>query len=337
MATLDIFNSDAFSLTNLTLALNNLPFVPGQVSKAGLFTVSGITTTTAMIEERNGSLAMIGDSPRGGPGEAVTTDLRNVRPVAVAHFQRDDAVNADEVQGVRSFGSESEVDTVSNLVMRKMERHTRDFDMTMEHLRLGALKGIVASKNRTLINCFTTFGVTAAADVSIPFSNATAKLRSIFKDLMVSIENDLEATNYSGLHVFCGYDFFKALIEHPTIRETYLYNQAASELRSEMGDSFTIFGVTFERYRMGGKATTAAGGTAFIAANEAIVAVKGVPDLFVEYYAPADYMETVNTVGVPRYAHQYAHPNGKSRHFEIQTNPIMLCTQPKVIRKLIAA
>ena len=337
MATLDIFNNDAFSLTNMTAKLNQLPFVPGQISAAGLFDVSGITTLTAWIEERDGSLSMIADSPRGGPGEAVTTDLRKMHVIPTAHFQRNDSVNADEVQGVRAFGTESEVDTIEALVLRKMARHTRDFDLTLEHLRLGALKGIVASKNNTLFDSFKTFGVTAAADVSIPFSNTSAKLRSIFKDLMVSIENDLEANSYSGLHVFCGYDFFKALIEHPMVKETYLNYQAASELRSEMGDKFTIFGITFERYRMGGKATAANGGTAFIGANEGIVAVTGVPDLYLERYAPADYFETVNTVGVPRYTHNWAHPNGKLREFEIQTNPIVLCTQPKIIRKLIAA
>ena len=65
--------------------------------------------------------------------------------------------------------------------------------------------------------------------------------------------------------------------------------------------------------------------------------MRGVPELFIERYAPADYEETVNTMGLPRYAKQFAVEGGKSRKLEVQTNPIAICTQPDTLRRIVKA
>jgi hypothetical protein len=58
-----------------------------------------------------------------------------------------------------------------------------------------------------------------------------------------------------------------------------------------------------------------------------------VPNLFRTYYAPADYNETVNTIGKQFYAKQYEMPNGKGWHFDTQTNELNICTRPRVLLK----
>ena len=52
------------------------------------------------------------------------------------------------------------------------------------------------------------------------------------------------------------------------------------------------------------------------------------PGLFRGYYAPADYEETVNTLGLKTYAKQWPMVNGKGRHGEVQRNVLHLCTRP---------
>jgi len=110
----------------------------------------------------------------------------------------------------------------------------------------------------------------------------------------------------------------------------------AQLLRREMPERFEYAGVLWERYRAGRKASAdvAGAGGSFIGDGEAHICVTGVPELFITRFAPADYEETVNTVGLPRYAHQYGMPNGKGRHIEVQSNPISLCTRPGVLRTL---
>jgi hypothetical protein len=48
-------------------------------------------------------------------------------------------------------------------------------------------------------------------------------------------------------------------------------------------------------------------------------------------YAPADYIETVNTKGMPRYAKQYPMPNDKGVNLEVQSNPLCYCVRPNTL------
>jgi hypothetical protein len=58
-----------------------------------------------------------------------------------------------------------------------------------------------------------------------------------------------------------------------------------------------------------------------------------VPGLFRTAYAPADYVETVNTLGRQMYAKQYEMANGKGIHIDTQMNALNYCTRPKALIK----
>jgi hypothetical protein len=337
MPTLDIFNDDAFSVVSLTAKVNTMPYVPSQIAASGLFESDGVSTTIVEIEEMDGSLSLIEPSERGGNGETVDNDKRNLVPFKVDHFQRDDSILADEVQNVRAFGTESEVDSVMDVVERKTGRHLRDADATIEHQQIGAMKGIVLSKSGAVrVNLFTRFEIDPPADLELALDDPAANLRGACLDFRLGVEDDLEATTYSGLHVYCGDDFYKKLITHKKVEDTYLATIAAAELRGlPTDDKFEFGNITWERYRTGKKAKASNGATAFIGSTEARMVVKGVPGLFITRYAPADYEDTVNTKGLPRYARQWGRQDGKGRHLQIQTNPISLCTQPKTLRRIV--
>ena len=49
MATMDIFEGDAFSIIELTRALENIPFKPAILSGGGLFGSRGVRQRTVMI------------------------------------------------------------------------------------------------------------------------------------------------------------------------------------------------------------------------------------------------------------------------------------------------
>lgn len=65
MATMDIFEGDAFSVIELTRALENIPFKPATLSGSGLFGERGVRTRTVVIESRDGTLSLIPFSERG--------------------------------------------------------------------------------------------------------------------------------------------------------------------------------------------------------------------------------------------------------------------------------
>jgi hypothetical protein len=60
------------------------------------------------------------------------------------------------------------------------------------------------------------------------------------------------------------------------------------------------------------------------------------PELLITRFAPADYIETVNTLGLPYYAKQEIMPFGKGVALEAQSNPIHLPTRPAAIVRLTA-
>lgn len=332
--TLDIFNDDAFSLASLTARYNGetAMYVPGQVGKLGLFEEEGVPTLTIMVEERDGALSLVEPSKRGGPGETVGTNRDKLRSFVIPHLQRDDSVMADEVQGRRAFGTASDVETVMSVLDRKVNRHLRDFDATLEHFRVGAIKGVVLSKSgATIHNLFTEFGIAVPDDVNFDLDNANTNVRLKCEQLVRAVEDELD-TSYTGIHAFCGNTFWDKLTEHKSVREVWLAAQKAAELLGKKSNTVQIGGITFERYRTG-KRATAALGASYIADAEARFVPTGVTGLFISRFAPADYIETVNTDGLPRYVKQFDMPNGKGRNVEVQTNPINLCTRPGVLRK----
>lgn len=205
--------------------------------------------------------------------------------------------------------------------------------MTLEHQRVGAIKGVVATREgNTLVNLYTEFGIAAPNAVSLELDVEATDVAAVFQDVIYSIEDSIDAP-YSGIHVFTGRDFHKALWRHKSVKDTFLYHSGAAELRLSVPDKFEFAGATWERYRTGAAATTDLGAP-YIAANEARVVVKGVPDLFITRFAPADYMETVNTIGLPFYAKQFPMKNDKGVELEVQMNAISLCTRPDTLRRL---
>jgi len=328
----DLWSDDGFSLESLTAAVNKEPYRPGQVSATGLFHEDSITTTTVSIEEREGRLSLVEPSPRGGPGETVDDETRQKIPFEVDHYQRDDSIMADEVQNVRAFGSENRLETLIERVERKAQRHARDLTMTLEHQRVGAIKGIVTSKSGVVLHdLYARFGLTVPAAVSLDLDVDSTLVTGLWQDVVYDLEDALDEP-YDGLHVFTGRDFHKALWQHKSVRETFVFDNAVV-LRQDVPDVFQWGGATWERYRTGAKATADLGAP-YIAADEARVVPLGVPDLFITRFAPADYEETVNTSGLPFYAKQWARPDGKGRRLQVQMNPISLCTRPSVLRKL---
>lgn len=327
-----------FSVLALTAAINNQPFVPGQLGATGIFEEDGVAVTTIKIEENNGTLALIEPTPRGGPGQTIGDDDRRVIPFEIDHYEINDAVLADETQGVRMFGSDDQLETVQNRVDSKLSTHARAHDATLEHQRVGAIKGVILSgKGKVLHNLYDRFGLAVPAPIALGINAQVEGIATKIKgDVVYSIEDELDAP-YDHIHAMCGRDFHDALWDQKEVRETFLADNMGYQLRDGAPDVFTVGKVTFERYRTGKKATAANGGAAFIAADEARVFPVGVADLFITRFAPADLEETVNTIGLPRYAHQYAMPNGKGRHLDSQMNAISLCTRPGVLKKLTIA
>lgn len=326
---LDVFKQDAFSILSLTDAINKLPFIPGRAGKVIDWSESGVPTTSIAIEEVNGVLQLVNPSPRGGPGASVPKQKRVARSLSVPHYQVDDAIYAEEVQGVRAFGQENQTQTVFARVTERMQQHIQlTLDPTLEYQRVGALKGIIVNQDAsTLYNLFNEFNVAQPAEVAFDFGNKKdGDIRATCTAIVRTIATALGGGTFTGVYAFCSDSFWDALIKNAEVRATYLQQEAASQLREGVAYSTLNFGgITFENYR------GAVGNTKFITDDKANFFPVGSPGLWRTVYAPADYIETVNTIGLPRYAKQWQMENGKGVNMECQSNPLSYCTRPGVL------
>ncbi len=334
MASLDVFNSDAFSMTSLTDAINKRDYKPGRLGQLGIFDARGIPTTTLFVEEKSGQLRLVQTSARGGPGGSVGANLRTARAFTVPHLQQNANILADSIQNIRAFGSETEVQTIQAMVDERNGDMQDNILVTQEFHRVGALQGVILDADGTTIyNLFTEFGVTQQTHDFV-FTTTTTKVRSVITAAKRKAEDELGGAIITGWRGFCGKNWFDALVDHPTVVDAYKYQQG-QQLQTDLRNGFTYGDVQWEEYR--GSVAPQAGGSAvsFISDDQAFL-VPIVSGLFVTRFAPADYEETVNTMGLPFYAKQAPDPSGfnKYRALEVQSNPISLCLRPRAVIKL---
>lgn len=327
---LNIFASDLFSEIALTDAINDVPFIPGQATLAVDWQEKGVDTTSILIESRNGVLGIVNPTPRGGPGLSVPKSYRTGMNVTIPHYQVDDGILADEVQGKREFGQEASLMSVQKYVADRLaEIANNNMDPTFEFQRLGALKGLILNGDgTTLLDLFAAFGVTqeAEVDMNLDAVTDTGAIRTACAAIIRKITKNLGARNFGGVKALCSPEFFDALISNIEVRATYKNWTAAAELRNGyVYAPFPFGGILWEEYR--GADTIA------VAANKAHIFPVGVPGLYKTVFAPADYYDAVNTVGLPRYAKQWLRDDEKGWHLQAQSNALSYCIKPKVLMK----
>ena len=337
MATFDIFNNDAFSVSQLTGTIVDIPRVPTLLGDMGIFSESGITTPSFMIERKGAALNLVPTAPRGGVGQTLESTNRKLITLSTVHLPQRDAILADVVYGIRAFGSETEVESLSTVVRERMVQMRTNLDLTLEYHRLGALKGLVvdADGSTPILNVYTAFGMTqtvqywniATASTTIDPTELTANLKS-------TIRAKLGGRSYTRVRVICSSGFLKKFRGHNKMKEAYALWREGAFLRSS-GTSpsgarvdFEFDDVVFTVYE------GEVGGNELVEDGYAYAYPEGVPGMFRTVYSPADYMETVNTVGVPYYAKQERMRFDKGVELEAQSNPLCFNQLPETVIKL---
>lgn len=327
---LDVFKGDAFSFTELVAAINKVPYVPTKLGRMGLFNDEGVSTLTVAIEMENGVLTLVPTAARGAPGAVKGLQRRNVRDFRMVHLPQRVAVLADEAQGLRAFGSQTEEEVAMNLLRKKMAVARRDLDITHEWQRMGALKGIVLDADGTSViyNFLTEFGVSALT-ANFPLSVATTKVLQTIVGFKRQVEDKLGGTMITGWTCLCSPEFFDAFTGHAAVEESYRYQQG-NVLRQDRREGFEFGDVWWTEYR------GTIGGQRFLGANKALLIPEGVPDMFKSVYAPANYMETVNTEGVPFYMKAKTMDFDVGVEWDVQSNPLHINTRPDCVLDLTA-
>jgi len=327
----NVFDSDIFTLTSLTAAVNKQDPVPGRIGQLGLFQEAGVTTTTVSIESKEGKLSLVKNTDRGAPGQVAERVDRKMISFSTMHLPQVDTVMADEVQNVRAFGTESQLQPIQTLVNDKQAIMRANLDATTEYHRVGAIQGkVMDSDGETVINdLYTQFGVTKQTK-TIDFSATDFDARNLGRELKRDSKRQLGNVMVPRHRVLCGSEFFNDLISAESTKAAWERYNDGEALRNDPMGGFMFGGVIWEEY------ADEINGDPLIDADKAHFVPEGVNGLFITRFAPANLMTTVNTMGLPYYSH--VEPIGeRGVELYVQSNPIHLCTVPGAIIELTSS
>lgn len=330
MATLDIFNDDAFRVSALTQAIIDIPRVPTQIGDEGLFAESGISKTLMMIERIGSGFKLVPAAKRGGVGATVNREKRKLIPIEAIHLPQTDTIMADEVQGVRAFGSETEVMGVQELVNASLTKMKGNLDLTLEYHRIGAIKGLVldADGAEVIYDLYDMFGM-ERTKMSFGLDNGSTDLKQKTVELKRAVQRAMGGRSHRGVRVKASEAWMDAYTGHSNMKKAWELWQSGQFNREDQSEGIFVFaGVEYQVYSGG------VGSKDFIEPGKAYAYPKGVPGMFQTVYVPGDYMDTVNRKGVPYYASQERMPHDKGVELESQSNPITYNSLPEAVIEL---
>lgn len=336
MASMDIFRSDAFSMVSLLQAIETVPYVPQFLGSLNIFASEGVRTRSVGVEMRDGELKLIPTTPIGSPLPQLVDNRRNIRDLRTQRLAKGSTIYAEEVQGIRAFGSDSELLQVQTEVARHMARLKADMELTWEHMRLGAIQGVLTDADDSVIfDFFDEFEVAQPAEVSFDFGTLTegqvrTKVESEIVRPMIRAAKGA-FTPGSRIIALVGDDFWDELVNAPEVRQSYLNYEAAASLREATAFStFRFAGVDWINYR-----GTDDGSTIAIAADEAKFFPSNAPGLFKVAWGPGEFNDTVNVPGVPLRPLVLLDASGRNAFttVEVYSYPLFLCTRPLVLRR----
>lgn len=334
---LNPFANDAFSVVNLTKAIQLLPIQYGRTAELGIFPERGVTSRQVLVEEMNGVLTLLQTQPPGSPGPADRRAKRKVRSFTIPHIPLEGELLPEEYSGIRDFGTENALLALAKVLNDKLARMRAKHLITHEHLRMGALKGHILDADGSVIyDLFTEFGI-AQNQADFTFGTANADLTTAVRNVNRKVEDNLLGDVSSGVRALVSPGFFDELITHPSVKQAYLnYAAAAQMIGGDVRKGFTFGGVTFEEYR--GQAVDS-GGTVrkFIPDNEGIAYPEGAQSTFEMLHAPADFLETVNTPGEQIYAKQEPREFNRGIKIHTQSNPLPICYRPGCLVRLFSS
>lgn len=328
------FDSGGYSLAEMTQAINIIPNLYTRLRRMGLFREEGVTTRSVIIEQAEGVLNLLPQVQLGGPATVANRDSRSMRSFVIPWIPHDDAITPQDLQDRRGFGVADAADPLATLMERKVSRMRMKHLQTREYMEINALRGVVKDgSGNTVYDYAAEFGTPVPA-VDFVLGAAGTNVQAKCREVLRSVEESLKGETMTSLHALVSPGFFDKLISHAKVEDAYRYYASGQQpLREDVRRRFPFAGILFEEYAA--TVTLATGATeTLLPANEGIAFPLGTMDTFVTYFAPANLIETANTIGLPMYARQLMRPDGSMIDVKTEASPLPVNKRPGLAVRL---
>jgi hypothetical protein len=344
MAEMNIFENDAFSMMTMLAAYEKVDFKPSFLGDLNVFTPKPITGDTVYIEERNGALNLVPSTPRGSPLPQRKTEQRTAKSFQTTRIAQGDRLTASEIAKVRAFGQTSELVAMQQEVARRMSGPLgiqANIELTWEHMRLGAIQGIVLDADGSVLwNWYDAFSITqpdiiyfdlaGALKASSDVHGALVLRRYITSNIVRPMQRASKGmfTPQSRIYAACGDDIFDAITSHGDVARAY--DIWGTKQDATDSNSFQVFpwgGVFWCNYR-----GTDDNSTVSVATDEAKFFPVNAPGVFVNAWGSGESFGQVNAPGqalMPLIV-----PDRDRDQFvdlELYSYPLMYCSRPEML------
>lgn len=344
MAHMDVFNSNAFTMGQLSRLVENSDYQPTMLRSMGIFNPIPLRTSFATIEEKDGVLSVIQTSRRGDPVDDQYDSgprKRKIHRIDVPRVVKGDRITADEIQDIRAPGTESELKEVVEEVDMRMNGNdglVRDVELTWENMALGAVQGeVLDADGSTVVDWFDTFGVNQDSEIAFNFANADygdvkKKANQVIRQMNRNAKGAM--TLNTQVVALCGDNFYDDLTQKEEVRETFRNTtpSQAERLRNEVGlafDAIEYANILWVNYR-----GTDDNSTVAVPTDKAKFFPRGARGVFDVAYSPGEFMDTVNTRGQPIYP-MIMRDQKRNMYvdLEVYSYPLFICNKPKMLQR----
>jgi hypothetical protein len=349
MNLVNVVSQDAFNVISLSNFINDITPQYGRLGALGLFIDEGVTQNIVGVDYDPVTNQLLPQAKWGAPGVANKTATGKLKTFAIPHFPVNDSVLAADVMGRRAPGTNDTL-AVQRLLGKKMAEMKLKLEQTLEWMRLGVLKsGLVKDgAGTTILDIYGDFGISQVS-TSFVLGNTTTNVIGLVGARKRAILAALRGELMRGFVALCADDFFDAFTSHPNVKQAFQYYQANGQnlatdysgggdspnsagLFSGVEKPFIYGNVAWINYT-GSVSDSAGNAQPMIDAGSAYMFPLGT-QVFKTWFSPADYLETVNTEGLPFYAKQKLMDYDKGIDVECQSNPLPICLKPAVIQKV---
>ncbi len=331
---MNIFDQDAFGAVEFNQeVVQRVDFKPQLLGALNLFSPIYSRSRTIVIANKDGVLSLIPTSATGAPPVELIPEGAKLRPFQTYRLAKGSTIYAEELQGVYALPMMDQVKEIQQEVSDRTGQITDDMELTWEHMRLGAVLGVVydADGATVLNNWFTEWGITPPAEIDFALATPATDVRQKCRDVKRRMQKAAKGvwTPNTRVGALVGDAFFDALVNHPSIKETLLGTERAAKLENIEGySSIEIEGIVFINYQGTDDGTTLA-----IATDKAKFFPIGARGAFQVGFAPAEFFPYVNQRGQEKYGLIISDKDRDAwRRVELYSYPLFICTRPEMLQ-----
>lgn len=330
--------------------INSIPTTFGQLNADGMFPAEGLDTPFVRIDIQDGVIRALPVTPGGRPSTIARHGQGTGKIFEIPNISHEDSVLAADIRKWRALASRArEPETMLvDSIERRHARNRLKFDITMEVMKMGALKGQIRDGANTLLyDLYEVFGLDQEV-VYLDLNNANFNLPAALEEIIGGTEDRLVNDIMSGVEARISPEMYNKIIQHPSLEKYYantpammqLLNQQRSNVNGQYRRTIEIGGLVLKEYRAKVKMWGAADDaslTRLIEANEGYAYPLGTAESQATYVAPPLDIREEGAAGVDDLIHmtEETMKHGAGLEWKYQANALPLWQKPALLTKLV--